>query len=147
MIPIVTKLVTYAAYEGHSCNSARVRLSDAETAGTRTSRMSSVIAIAKTPSLNASSLEVLKRRRPRFRRSRGGDRNRRLLESDAQHVAHVVDEMERHLLTHRLGHVVEIGPVACRQHHFGEPGAMGGQHLLLHAADRKHASLQRHLAG
>ena len=48
---------------------------------------------------------------------------------------------------HSLGHVVEIGAVALRQHDLGEAGAMRGEHLLLHAADRQHASLQRDLAG
>ncbi len=34
-----------------------------------------------------------------------------------EHVADVVDEVERHHVAHRLGHVVEVGPVAMRQDH------------------------------
>ena len=35
-----------------------------------------------------------------------------------------------------LGHVVEVGLVAGREDDLGEPGPVGGEHLLLHAADR-----------
>ena len=50
-------------------------------------------------------------------------------------------------VAHRLGHVVEVGAVAGREDDLGEPGPVGGQHLLLHAADRQHPALQRDLAG
>ena len=40
--------------------------------------------------------------------------DRRILEREREHVAHVVDEVEGHDLAHRLGHVVEVGPVALR---------------------------------
>ncbi|HET7856692.1 MAG TPA: hypothetical protein VFL41_09575 [Gaiellaceae bacterium] len=52
--PIVKKLVTYARYAGHSSRIALSRCSS-EPAGTLSSRTSSVIAIANTPSLKASS--------------------------------------------------------------------------------------------
>src|SRR5581483_5516902 len=58
MIPIVAKASAYAAYDGHACRSCEV--SDPAPSG-RTSRMRSVAAIAKTPSLNVSSLAVLTR--------------------------------------------------------------------------------------
>ena len=54
MMPMMTKLTTYAAYEGHWFARSRAS-SPASESGTRTSMMSSVMAIAKTPSLNASS--------------------------------------------------------------------------------------------
>ena len=47
----------------------------------------------------------------------------------------------------RSGTSSRSGPLRFGQHDLGQPGAMRGEHLLLHAADRKHASLQRDLAG
>src|ERR1051326_5316910 len=61
MIPMVRKLITYEANDGHCASSARSRppaVLDAAGEGTLTSRMSSVMAIANTPSLNASSRVV-----------------------------------------------------------------------------------------
>ena len=55
--------------------------------------------------------------------------------------------MERHDLTDLLGDVLEVGAVADRQHHGGQPGAVGGQHLLAHAADGQHPALQGDLPG
>ena len=46
-----------------------------------------------------------------------------------------------------VGEVVEVGAVAGREDHLGEPGPVGGQHLLLHAADGQHPAGQRDLAG
>ena len=46
-----------------------------------------------------------------------------------------------------VGHVVEVGAVAGGEDDLGEPGPVGGQHLLLHAADRQHPARQRDLAG
>ncbi len=51
-------------------------------------------------------------------------------------------QMEGHLLADRLGNVFEVGFVAGREHDFGQSGPVGGKHLLLHAADRKHFALQ-----
>ena len=56
-------------------------------------------------------------------------------------------DVERHLLADLLGHVVEVAFVPLRQDDLREPGAVRGQHLLLHAADRQHPALQRDLAG
>ena len=60
---------------------------------------------------------------------------------------HVVGEVERHLLPHGLGDVLEVGPVALRQDDRGEPGPLRREHLLLDAADRQHPTLERDLAG
>src|SRR5947209_20004324 len=53
MMPIVAKLTTYAAYEGHCVSNAAPRSWPAS--GTCNSSTSSVAAIASTPSLKASS--------------------------------------------------------------------------------------------
>ena len=65
-------------------------------------------------------------------------------------VEHLVDRhhrVEGHRVADLLRHVVEVAAVALGQDHVGEPGRVGGQHLLLEPADRQHAALQRHLAG
>jgi hypothetical protein len=54
MMPMMAKLTTYAAYVGHWFARSRAS-SPASESGTRTSMMSSVMAIANTPSLKASS--------------------------------------------------------------------------------------------
>src|SRR5262245_28662927 len=46
-----------------------------------------------------------------------------------------------------LGDVVVVAPVAGRQHHLGDAGMHGGQHLLLDAAHRQHEAPQADLAG
>ena len=56
MIPIVRKLVAYAMYEGQRSRIAWPSSPGSSRCGTAISRTSSVIAIAKTPSENASSL-------------------------------------------------------------------------------------------
>src|ERR1041385_7341241 len=58
MMPIVMKLVRNAAYEGHSSTSSGDSMDPGVPCGTRSSRARSVIAIAKTPSLNASTRAV-----------------------------------------------------------------------------------------
>ena len=58
MIPIVTKLTVYAMYAGQRCRSWCLRSPFAVAWSTPTARISSVIAIAKTPSLNASARPV-----------------------------------------------------------------------------------------
>jgi len=55
--------------------------------------------------------------------------------------------MEAELLAHLLRHVVQVGPVALRQDHVGEPGGVRREHLLLEPADRQHPALERDLAG
>src|ERR1700757_3210761 len=55
MIPMVAKLVTYDRYEGQRCSSWWPR---SDPWLTENSRTSSVAAMAKMPSLNASSREV-----------------------------------------------------------------------------------------
>ncbi|WSY47799.1 hypothetical protein OG948_57490 (plasmid) [Embleya sp. NBC_00888] len=50
--PIVAKLTTYPRYEDH-CSKTACAKSSADPGGTAMSRTSSVIAMAKTPSLNA----------------------------------------------------------------------------------------------
>jgi hypothetical protein len=56
-LPTVMKLVTYARYAGHSSSSARKRWLKSS-GSSRISSTSSVIAIANTPSLNASTRPV-----------------------------------------------------------------------------------------
>src|SRR5579875_3750318 len=55
MMPMIAKLTRYAPYEGHCLPRASRRLSPRRCGGTRRSSTRSVIAMAKTPSLNASS--------------------------------------------------------------------------------------------
>ena len=66
---------------------------------------------------------------------------------DAGDVVVGVGEVEDHLLADPLGHVVEVGAVALRQHDLGQAHPVGGEHLLLDAADRQHLTLERDLAG
>ena len=47
----------------------------------------------------------------------------------------------------RSGTSSRSGPLRVGQDHLGEPGPLGREHLLLHAADRQHPALQRDLAG
>src|SRR6267378_7916313 len=56
MMPMVAKLVTYAAYEGHCSSNRRPR--PPVPSGSLSSSTSSVTAIANTPSLNASRRAV-----------------------------------------------------------------------------------------
>src|SRR6266702_3266507 len=68
-------------------------------------------------------------------------------ERQVEHLPDLVRQVEGHLVAHRLWHVVEVAAVAARQDDLLEAGPVGGQHLLLDAADRQDASLQGHLAG
>src|SRR5512144_3389653 len=61
MIPRVAKLMTYPTYDGHRRRSERTSLCSSPACGTLISRTSSVIAIAKTPSLNVSRRSVSER--------------------------------------------------------------------------------------
>src|SRR3954469_16867150 len=89
----------------------------------------------------------------RWRAGRGGAclggerRGARRLEGDLEHLPDRHDGVEGHLLAHVGGDVVEVPAVALGQDHVGEPGRVGGEHLLLQPADRQHAALQRDLAG
>src|SRR4051794_10191312 len=89
----------------------------------------------------------------RWRAGRGGAclggerRGARRLEGDLEHLPDRHDGVEGHLLAHVGGDVVEVPAVALGQDHVGEPGRVGGEHLLLQPADRQHAALQRYLAG
>src|SRR6266540_315880 len=68
-------------------------------------------------------------------------------ERQVEHLPDLVRQVEGHLVAHRLWHVVEVAAVAARQDDLLEAGPVGGQHLLLDAADRQDASLQGDLAG
>ena len=72
---------------------------------------------------------------------------RPVVQRGIEHLADVGRQMEGHLLPHRLGDVLEVGAVADRQHHRGQPGPVGGQHLLADAADGQHPALQGDLTG
>ena len=50
-------------------------------------------------------------------------------------------------LAHLVGHVAHVLLVRPGQDHLAQPGAIRGQHLLLHPADLQHLAAQRHLAG
>ena len=84
-----------------------------------------------------------RRRRHRVRRAGDGSSSAR-----AQHVGDVVDEVERHLRpAPSRGRRRGRGRCAAGRITVGEPGPLRGEHLLLHAADRQHPTLQRDLAG
>ena len=77
------------------------------------------------------------------RRRRGAGSKREL-----EHLGDVVDEVERHLVAHR-SRARRRGRARCASGRItvGEPGPLRGEHLLLHAADRQHPTLERDLAG
>ena len=68
-------------------------------------------------------------------------------EGGAEDVVHGRHEGEHHVRAHLIGHVAEILLVRLRQDHFAEPGAVGGQHLFLDAADLERLAAQGDLAG
>src|SRR6185437_7071717 len=61
-------------------------------------------------------------------RQRGIERG---LQREIENLVHGHDRVEAHLLADLGGDVVEVAAVALGQHHVGEPGRVGGQHLLL----------------
>ena len=69
------------------------------------------------------------------------------LQRQLEHLFDAHDRVEGHLLADVLGHVVEVAAVALGDDHVGQPGRVGGEHLLLQPADRQHPALQRDLAG
>src|SRR5436190_12282429 len=125
--PIVRKLVTYARYDGHSLRIAWARCADAP-AGSEISRTSSVIAIAKTPSLSASIRELSKRPSTPFTppirpRSDGGGRSRGqgYFGTDRRRprltqVAHDSHDRRRHRRSQHQADGPEQAPRRDRQH-------------------------------
>src|SRR6266550_2839297 len=69
------------------------------------------------------------------------------LEGVLEHLFHAAREVELHRVAHALRHVVDVLLVPLRQDDLGQAHAVGGQDLLLDAADRQHQSLKRHLSG
>ena len=67
--------------------------------------------------------------------------------ASSEHLAERHHRMERQLLPHIRGNVVQVGAVSLRQDHVTETRCVRGEHLLLQPADRQHATLQRHLTG
>src|ERR1700760_933103 len=79
-----------------------------------------------------------------------GLRRRRVRRRLQRHVEHLVDghrDVERHLVADLLRHVVQVAPVALRQDHVGQTRRVGGEDLLLEAADGPDATLEGHLTG
>src|SRR5438876_8481555 len=69
------------------------------------------------------------------------------LQRPVQYLLDGHHRVEGHLATYLLGNLVQVAAVALRQDHVGQTGGMRRQRLLLEAADRQHAALQRDLAG
>src|SRR6266516_2479946 len=97
------------------------------------------------PSRETYRIETVHRRSSRSvtRRTCSGSggqlrqRMRRLrLERELEHLVQAHDRMEAHLLAHVLRDVVQVGAVALREDDVRETGGVGGQRLLLQAADR-----------
>src|SRR5207244_12045359 len=65
-------------------------------------------------------------------------------QGDGQRVRDVLGDVERHLLAHLLGHVVEVSLVPLRKDDLLEARAVGGEDLLLHAPARPPPPLQGH---
>src|SRR6266566_4029534 len=84
-----------------------------------------------------------------FNLFRSGSPNARLarLEREPQHFLDSPGKVERHLLADALGDVVEVLLVALREDDLLQAHPVGGQHLLLDAADRQPQALQRDLSG
>src|SRR5437899_4050488 len=74
-------------------------------------------------------------------------RDARLFERELQHFLDPAGQVECHLVAHALGDVVEVLLVALREDDLLQAHPVGGQHLLLDAADRQHQALQRDLPG
>src|SRR6185503_2469298 len=73
--------------------------------------------------------------------------HRRLLEREPEHLVDRHHRMERNLLAHVFGDVLEVGAVSLRDDDVGDACRMRGEHLLLEAADRQYAALEGDLAG
>src|SRR5947208_721918 len=69
------------------------------------------------------------------------------LERDLEHVLDLARQVERHRVAHAFGHVVQVLLVALREDDLLQAHAVGGQHLLLDAADGQDQALQADLAG
>src|SRR6266536_2702265 len=69
------------------------------------------------------------------------------LQRGLQRLLDPVDEHELEPLALVLGDLGDLAVVAVRDDHPLDPGALGGERLLLQAADRQHLPGQRELAG
>ena len=74
-------------------------------------------------------------------------RRRRVLEGGDEHLVHLSDEDELEAVPDLRRDLLQIGLVALGQDHPLDAGAVGGQHLLLDAADLQDSTAQRDLAG
>ena len=63
---------------------------------------------------------------------------RRFPNGRIEHVRQVLGEGDGHVVAHALRQLDEVGFVVLGQHHVAQAGAVGGQYLLLDAADRQH---------
>src|SRR5690606_33679427 len=66
----------------------------------------------------------------------------RRLECDLERILDALEPHELELLARLLGDVLEVLPIAGRQHHALDAGAQRREHLLLDAADRQHEAAQ-----
>ena len=71
----------------------------------------------------------------------------RLLQSRGNRIVDTIEPDELQLVAGALRNFVEIPPVSRREHHPGQAGRGGGDHLFLDAADGQHQTPQRYLAG
>src|SRR5437016_9164619 len=62
-----------------------------------------------------------------------GDHRLRPLQGASEHLGDVGNQVEGELGPHGFGDVVEVGPVARREHYLPKARSVRGQHLLLHA--------------
>ena len=69
------------------------------------------------------------------------------LQRDFEHLSDLRDELEVEVLAQVLGDLVDVLLVASGRDHHPDPTALGGQRLLLEAADRQHLTGQRQLSG
>src|SRR5919202_3989489 len=74
--------------------------------------------------------------RTAHRQLRSGEGDAARAQRGLEHLAHVVDPGEVEVLAQVLRDVLQIGLVAGRRDDARDPGALGGQRLLLEAADR-----------
>jgi len=62
--------------------------------------------------------------------------------AEATKLGDIGHEMHGEALEDVRRYVVQIGAIAGREEDLGQPGAMSGEQLLLHSADREHATVQ-----
>ena len=68
-------------------------------------------------------------------------------ESDLEDLVHLLDEVQLHGVLQELGEVGQVALVLGGQDGFEDAGAVGGEELLLQAADGEHLAAQGDLAG